>query len=283
MQTTLTSEKLSQVPSQTTTRVLRRVLYRKPVDEHAASTLPIYFDDGNQTMIFALGPNCTSFPCTNQLLRVNSYLQDGINTIHSWELPNLKEIAYFYGFELPDIQRDEYSDWKAPLQQISFHELSDLTALFRQFWPCPLMHDIDDRYFSIALPNSKADFYNIMYTVNDLTFMKAADAAEALVGVYLFCIHRSHYAVMGARPANYDDHNQILSAIDAELCKLEGRNRALALRLRQYALIADTTIFDDLSDFEFNARLVKDVYEHFQPALNRKSKDRARMLSMEML
>jgi hypothetical protein len=234
-------------------------------------------------MIFKLGPNCTTFPSVNQLLRVHSYVEDGIHTIYRWELPDLIEIAHFYGFELPDIQRDEYSDWKAPLQQVSSHELSNLTALFRQFWPCPLMHDIDERYFSIALPNSKADFYNIMYTVHDLTFMRAVERAELLVGVYLFCIYRSHYAVMNVRPGNYDDHNQILSAIDRELCNLEGRNYALAHRLRQYTLIANTTLFDDLSDYGHHARLVKDLYEHFQPALTREAKERAWMLKMEML
>jgi hypothetical protein len=267
MHLTQTSENSSQAT------ILRRVFRLAPFTQQPetepAEKSAIYLDDGNSLQRFEFGSNCKSLPEVNHLLRVSYFAESGTKVIYSYDMPKLSEIADFYGFEITNTEREEHSEWNLPLQEISSNELHDLMTFFRKAWAEKMIIDSLEDDFCILEPSCIVDYKNITNVLNELSYVDPICKQQALMGGYLFCIYKSYYKILGDRKASIIEHRFMIGEIEKLLIKLEYRNNYLASLLRKYCHVASLNTSHDITEFPTSTQLVWDLYQHFQPAIDR--------------
>jgi hypothetical protein len=269
MQIMQTSENSSQP------NIVRRIFRRAPSIQQPNAELvapsAIYLTDGNSLQRFEFGTNCQALAPVNTLLRVSYYEEGRKKVIYRYDLPELCELVDFYGFELIEIKREDYSTWSTPLNGISSDELAGLMGFFRKLWANNMLSDCYSGDFCILEPSAIVDYENIIYSVYGLSLLDPLDKQRMLIGAYLFCIYKSYYYILRDGIASMTEHRAIIGEIEMLLAKLEHRNNNLACALREYCHVASLSESHDITEFSVGTQLVWDLYRHFQPALDKKA------------
>lgn len=277
MQLTQASKNLSQP------NIIRRVFRHAPLTQQPNveknGNSAVYLHDGNSLQRFELSANCTAVPTVNHLLLISYYSESEVKFIYSYDLPSLSEVAKFYGFALTDHKSDEGDNWNLPLQKVTSNELMDLLKFFRKVWSEKLITDSFEGSYCILDPSCIADYDNIVNTIDSLSYASSAEQQQAVVGGYLFCIYKSYFKILRDGIASITEHRCMIGEIEKLLIRLQHRNYYLASSLREYCQVASLSKSHDITEFSLGAQLVWDLYQHFQPALDRKAeRSRVRQL-----
>lgn len=241
----------------------------------------LYLDNGAGPQRFELDSLHSRYTVKNKLYEI-SYAEitdNGVTRkkVFSWAQPTLEQVVAFNGFSFSDEYAHEVCNnfWAEPIINIESVALFDTVAGL-QMLLARCNKYIEERQFCIAKPSCFCDFAGILNVVDSVTFDSQLNKDIAIAGAYLFCVHRSYFAVKseGKDVSNFD--HDILNVIENSLKKLANESPELASNLRQFIRLSELNRTDDLTKFSAESVFVKDCYEALQPALNR-----ARRISMQ--